>query len=482
MGLQSLPVPLVRAPAQKSAQQHGSSSHLQQVFAPAHNRFVGTAAQQANQQPHRVDQCTQPNRQCQTRMRNPGHQDCIHDLGQHQNSHGNLHRRAHVLTGKVAGRQDLDCHQSNQSCPIANQRQSDFGYIAALQRTPVEQGGHQWLGKCQQTHGTGHSQQHHQTQAPIEHIGVALRIARRFGRCQLRRQHNTQRHAQQCGGELHQTIGVKQPRHTARCQVGGDLRINHQADLCHPHPQQGRQHQRQDAAHAAIAPRGLDGRRRDANAGQQTQFFQHGQLHTQLEHATQHDPCGHGIDGFNALVIQPWRQQQGCTNHANVQQDRRYRRHRKLFPGIEHPSTQRHHGHEADVGEHPARHQHCCFLGMPAFKATGQQPHQYRSTCHAHHAGQQQHPKQHGGDIANQCARSLLALLGFGGRQHRNKGLTERPFGKQAPKQVRNTEGDVEGVRERIGSEHGGHDQITGQTCDPGGQGHQRNSGGGFEK
>ena len=73
------------------------------------------------------------------------------------------------------------------------------------------------------------------------------------------------------------------------------------------------------------------------------------------------------------------------------------------------------------------------------------------------------------------AAGGVVALGGAHAREHRHKGLAERPFGKQAAKHIGNAERDVEGVGHGRGSEHGGHQQLAHQTRDARGQGQQGN-------
>ena len=416
-------------------------------------------------------------------MRHEGHQDQVEQLGDDQHHDGDLDGRADVLAGVVARRQHLDGHQAHQACAVADQRQGDLAHVAVLQRTAVEQRGHQRLGKSEQAHGARHGQQHHQAQPPVQHGRVALRVVGRLGSGQLGGEHHAQRHAQQRRRKLHEPVGIEQPGHAARLQIGGDLGVDHQRDLGHAHAQQGRRHQLEDAAHAGLGPGFAQRSWRKADARQQAQARQRRQLHCQLQHAAQHHATGHGIDGLDATRLQPGRAPEGGGDHGQVQQHRRGGRDGKAPPGIEHAGRQRHQRHEADVGEHPARHQHGGVIALGRLaQAAGQQPDQQRRADHAQHAGHQQHPEQQRGHVRDQRARGLVPLLGLAGGQHRHEGLAEGPLGEQPPKEIGNPEGDIERIGQRIGSEHGGHEQIAHQPGDTGGQRQQGNGGGGFEQ
>ena len=63
------------------------------------------------------------------------------------------------------------------------------------------------------------------------------------------------------------------------------------------------------------------------------------------------------------------------------------------------------------------------------------------------------------------------------GSQHRNEGLAECAFGKQAPEQVGNAEGHVEGVGEDAGAKNGSYQQLAHQAEHARRQGEQGNNG-----
>ena len=342
---------------------------------------------------------------------------------------------------------------------------------------------HQRLGKRQQGHRAGHGQQDHQTQTPVQQLAVARAIVRRTRGRQLGQQHHAQRHAQHGRGELHQAIGVGEPADAAAHQVGGDLCVDQQRDLGHAHPQQGWQHQRGDAACTGMAPGGLERRPAQTDARQHADSQQRGDLHAQLQCAAQHHAGGHGVDGLDAVGLEPGRTPVSRRNHAQVEQHRRGRRHRKMLPGVEDAGRQGDHGHEADVGEHPARHEH---RGLEALRillqAAGHGPDQHRRTRHTDHAGHGQGPGQHRSDLVHQGARRVVPVGGTHARQHRHERLAEGPLGKQAAQEVGNAKRHIEGVGQGAGAKGRGHEQLPHQPRDPGSQGQEGDERGGFEQ
>jgi hypothetical protein len=78
--------------------------------------------------------------------------------------------------------------------------------------------------------------------------------------------------------------------------------------------------------------------------------------------------------------------------------------------------------------------------------------------------------------------RDFVALRLAARRQDRHEGLGERALSEKAAQQVRDAEGDVEGVGGGAGAE-GGRDQLLAdQAGHPGGQCQQRNGGGSLEQ
>jgi ribosomal protein S20 len=101
-------------------------------------------------------------------------------------------------------------------------------------------------------------------------------------------------------------------------------------------------------------------------------------LHGQLQQPPQHHTAGQARWAAGPS-LQQRRTPPGGGDHAQVQQHRRHRRHGKALPGVQDAGRQRHQRHEADVGEHPARHQH---RGRSP-SAPSHQPDQHRRGHHA---------------------------------------------------------------------------------------------------
>ena len=185
---------------------------------------------------------------------------------------------------------------------------------------------------------------------------------------------------------------------------------------------------------------------------------------------------------LDALPAQPGRQQHRGRDHGDIEQHRRGRRHRKAVEGVEDAGTQGHERHEADVGKHPAGHDHGRIESPTVLKARGHGPHEHGRAHHAHHAHHQQGPKQHRAHRIDQGVGGRVALSGAGFSQDGHEGLRERPFGKQAAQQVGDAKSHLEGVGGGAGPEGRGHQQLAHEPGDAGRQREQRNEGGGFEQ
>ena len=115
-------------------------------------------------------------------------------------------------------------------------------------------------------------------------------------------------------------------------------------------------------------------------------------------------------------------------------------------------------------------------------QAAGQGHHQPGRTQHPSQTGQQEHTNERRGHAINQAMRGFLPVLRAAGRQHRYKGLTERPFGEQPAKQIGDAERHVEGVSHRACAKGRSDQQLTRQTGDARGQGQQGDDERGFDQ
>jgi hypothetical protein len=82
-----------------------------------------------------------------------------------------------------------------------------------------------------------------------------------------------------------------------------------------------------------------------------------------------------------------------------------------------------------------------------------------------HHA--EQHHEQHGKDLFGEAARRLLALAFQAPGEQRHEGGVEGALAEQAPEQVGKAERHHEGVGDRPGAQHRGHEHVAHESEHP---------------
>ena len=257
----------------------------------------------------------------------------------------------------------------------------------------------------------------------------------------------------------------------------GDLGIDQQRQLRDRHAQQRRRHLPEDAVHALVGPGAAQRRRPQPQARQHADASQRRHLHRQLQHAADHHPDRQRIDRPQPPSLELRPQQPGGGDHAQVQQHRRGGRHHEMLPRIQDARRQRHQRHAADVREHQPGHHHRGLLAVGR-QARGHRPDQHRRADHAQGTHRHQRPQQHGGHRIDQRLRLLVTLGGPRSGQDRHEGLRERALGEEPPQQVRDAEGDLEGIGGRAGAEGGGNELLAHQPGDARGQRERRHDGG----
>ena len=232
-----------------------------------------------------------------------------------------------------------------------------------------------------------------------------------------------------------------------------DLGIDEQRNLRHADAQQGRGHQTHNILGTGILPTAAQFGPTPSQARHHTNPAQSRYLHRQLQHAAGHHAHCHRENRLNPTRLQLRSQAPGSRDGAQIEQDRRGRRHRKAPVGIEHAGGQSHQRHATDVGEHEAGHEHGRVIAARILlQATGHGPHHQRRGHHAHCTDQQQHPDHDAGDFVHQRLGRLMPVARMGCRQHRDKSLAECAFSEHTPEQIRNAKRHIEGVRHGTGT------------------------------
>ena len=104
----------------------------------------------------------------------------------------------------------------------------------------VKEAGREWHRHECQGDGGGNTQKDNKTKAPVNEFRGPLWVALVVGLGEAGQEHRTQGHAEQGGGELHEPVGISEPRHTSFLESGGNVGIDDQAHLGDRHGQTGR--------------------------------------------------------------------------------------------------------------------------------------------------------------------------------------------------------------------------------------------------
>ncbi|MNZ54368.1 hypothetical protein D3C78_722670 [compost metagenome] len=272
--------------------------------------------------------------------------------------------------------------------------------------------------------------------------GVGLR--------QRRQQDGAKRHPEHAGRQFHQTVGVVHPGHRTGDQEGGEDGVDDQRDLADRDTEDGRPHLLKHAPDAAVA-------QVQARQHEHADLLQVRQLVEQLRQpADQHRPAQR-----HHRWIEVRGEEQREDDHADVQQGRHERRHREAVPGVEDRPRQRGQRDQQDVGEgHPQQVGGQLELFRRSDEARRGHPDHPRRGEHAQRRDQRQNQGQQTGNIGDEHARRLLALLGLVFGKNRHEGLGERAFGEDPAQQVGQLESHEEGVGGHAGAEHARHDGV----------------------
>jgi hypothetical protein len=180
------------------------------------------------------------------------------------------------------------------------------------------------------------------------------------------------------------------------------------------------------------------------------------------------DPPRQGHDG----LVHEGGQPEGAGNERQVEQDRGEGWDPETPEGIEDAPGQGGQRDEQEIGEGQAQHlrgEHP--LPRDIRKAGGEDDNQERRRQDPGRRHHQECCRQGPRRVVDEALEVLGPPPGLVLREDRNEGEGKGPFGKQAAHQVRDAEGDEEGVGPRIGAEDPSHDQIAKESEDPGDQG-----------
>jgi hypothetical protein len=181
--------------------------------AAGRSRFAAGRAAGSRRCPVRPGRWTAPAPPAQ-----PGHEGQVHQLGGHQHADGDAHRRAHVLLGIEARRQHLDGDDAQQPAAVAPQRLRSLATSWAVNAPWWNSTAINGAGKTSKATAQGKAS------------STTRRSPSRAGRSSPDRRHApwpttaeaaapTPVPRPAAGRELHQAVGIEQPRHGADAQL-----------------------------------------------------------------------------------------------------------------------------------------------------------------------------------------------------------------------------------------------------------------------
>jgi len=257
-------------------------------------------------------------------------------------------------------------------------------------------------------------------------------------------------------GQLDDAVGVVEKRDASLGQEGGEQRADEDVDLVDSAAEGGREHEGADPPHARMPEL-------EIRPEHDSQLEQHGQLHRQLQEPPDHDADGQRQNGLGEIIPQEERR----PDHAEVQDDGREGRRGEVPQRVQDPHAQGHERDEKDVGEHDPGEQHregVLVRGGPEAGGHNRDDGGRKNDARNRddHEDDRQEREGHPGQLEGVLAGFRLEVL----REDGHEGDGERPLGKESPQQVRDPEGDEEGVRGKARAEEAGHNDIADESED----------------
>ena len=253
------------------------------------------------------------------------------------------------MAGVESGGKDF--HHDVKECAdaVGAQAKGGHGDVVRVKAATVEESGDDGRREDNQADGGSAADKESPAQRPVQRAHELAVIGGGTQRAQARQDDGSEGDANQADRQFNQAVGVIEPGDAARDQPRGEIGVNQHGQLADGGAEQRRQHQFEDAAHAAVLPT-------PAWAQQHPAFIEKRQLQCQLRHAAQkHRPSElHAIQSFGrrAVVMPP----EGGGNQGDIEQHRGQRRNAELAEGVEHAARHRRQRNQQDVGKHDAQH------------------------------------------------------------------------------------------------------------------------------
>ena len=400
------------------------------------------------------------------------HEDHRQRLRDEHGQEGDLHGRADLLARVEPRRQDLDEDQRGQPDAVAQQRPARLPDVVDAELPVLVERRDQRHREQPQRDRRRQREQQREPQPPVEQRRVLGGIVVAVVPGEARQQHGAECHAQQSARELHQAVGIGDPRDPAVAQQRGELRVDERRNLRRRHAEDRRAHQQQHAPHALVAPV-------EARARQHPDARERRDLERELRDA----PDGHTPRQREDRRVEEAREEQRGADDRQVEQHRRERRDREAPVDVEHAAGQRHQRHEQDVGEDDADHLRGELdLARRAREAAGEQIHEPRRGQHARDRHAEQQDGEQRADAADQVARRVLAALPVVFAEDRHERLREGPLREHPAQDVGQPERRLERVHLQPGAEDRRLEAFADEPGDPRQQRHPADGGQGAKE
>jgi len=366
------------------------------------------------------------------------------------------YRRPRVLPREVAGRQHLDQHEGRQPGGIGDERARRGAALVHAERAALEQHRDHGARDDDEGHRRRHRQQQCHLDRPVEASCRLLGLACPQLPAQQRQQRGPHRHADDSEGKLVHAVGVVEKGNRSGRQQRCDDDVDHQVDLGDAGAERRRRGEDEQALHPRREPRPTQPKRHPRPRGR----------HDQPDELA--DPAHSDADRERVpRRLGPARKHEQGPDQAEVEQDRRGRDRSEAVERVQHPAQQCDERYQQDVGEGEARELHGQLqLARLVGEARRERVHEPRHHDLGHDDQHQQRPQQDGENVLRERFGRLPPVALQRACEERHEGRVERALREQPPQEVRQLEGDEEGVRYRACAQDRGDQDVAQEAQD----------------
>ena len=239
------------------------------------------------------------------------------------------------MAGVESGGEDFHHDVKERADTVGAQAEGGHFNVVRVKAAAVKQPGNDGGREDNQANGGGAANEKAPAQRPVKRAHELRVVIGGAQRAEARQYYRAEGDANQADWQFNQAVGVVKPGDAARDQPRSEVGVNQHGQLADGRAKERRQHQLEDAAHAAVPPA-------PARAQQHAAFVEKRQLQCQLRHASEKHRPGklhavHAAVMRGAVIMPPKR----GGNQGDVKQHRRQRRNAELAEGIEYTARHR---------------------------------------------------------------------------------------------------------------------------------------------